>query len=140
MITGEEIAELMDIRLMIETYYIQRVIRTFNEGPWREKFQKNLGSEAGAFACVYAILVGVLAYKELNWSKLVKTLENTVVDVGMVMLSISLFAIFSYGLIWDQIPQQMANFILGISSTPWVVMIIVILFYFSPAPLWTRLF
>lgn len=41
-ITGEEIAELMDIRLMIETYYIQRVIQTFNEGPWREKFQKNL--------------------------------------------------------------------------------------------------
>lgn len=85
-------------------------------------------SEAGAFACVYAILVGVLAYKQLNWSKLIKTLENTVVDVGMVMILISLSAIFSYGLIWDQIPQQMANFILGISSTPWVVMLIVILF------------
>lgn len=85
-------------------------------------------SEAGAFACIYAILVGVLAYKELTWSKLVKTLESTVVDVGMVMILIALSAIFSYGLVWDQIPQQMANFMLGISNVPWVVMLIVILF------------
>lgn len=85
-------------------------------------------SEAGAFACVYAILVGILAYKQLNWEKLIKTLEDTVVDVGMVMILIALSAIFSYGLVWDQIPQQMANFILGISSTPWVVMLIIILF------------
>lgn len=85
-------------------------------------------SEAGAFACVYAILVGIFAYKELTWSKLLKTLENTVVDVGMVMLLIALSAIFSYGLVWDQIPQQMANFILSISSVPWVVMLVVIVF------------
>lgn len=85
-------------------------------------------SEAGAFACIYAILVGIFAYKQLNWEKLIKTLENTVVDVGMVMILIALSAIFSYGLVWDQIPQQMANFILGISSTPWVVMLIIILF------------
>ncbi|MGE5606830.1 MAG: GntR family transcriptional regulator [Bacteroidota bacterium] len=41
-IKGEEIAELMDIRLMIETYYIQRIIRSFDEGLMREKLMKNL--------------------------------------------------------------------------------------------------
>lgn len=85
-------------------------------------------SEAGAFACIYAILVGIVAYKELTWSKLKKTLEDTVVDVGMVMILIALSSIFSYGLIWEQIPQQMANLMLGISTTPWVVMLVMILF------------
>lgn len=41
-IKGEEIAELMDIRLMIETYYIQRIMQSFNEGLMREKLLKNL--------------------------------------------------------------------------------------------------
>jgi tripartite ATP-independent transporter DctM subunit len=86
-------------------------------------------SEAGAFACVYAIAVGLFAYKQFTWKKFVKTLENTVVDVGMVMILIALSAIFSYGIVWDQIPQQLAQFVLGISDVPWVIMLIVILFF-----------
>jgi tripartite ATP-independent transporter DctM subunit len=83
-------------------------------------------SEAGAFACVYAIAVGVIVYKESSWKGLHHTLESTVVDIGMVMLLIALSAPFSYGIVWDQIPQKMAELILGISDTPWVVMLIII--------------
>jgi tripartite ATP-independent transporter DctM subunit len=83
-------------------------------------------SEAGAFACVYAITVGVIAYKQFSWERLLKTLENTVVDIGMVMLLIALSATFSYGIVWDQIPQKMAEFMIGVSHTPWVVMLIII--------------
>jgi tripartite ATP-independent transporter DctM subunit len=85
-------------------------------------------SEAGAFACVYAIVIGAIAYREFSWKKLIKTLENTVVDVGMVMLLIALSAIFSYGIVWEQVPQQLAEFVLGISTIPWVVMLIMIVF------------
>jgi tripartite ATP-independent transporter DctM subunit len=85
-------------------------------------------SEAGAFACAYAIAIGVVAYKQFSWAKLARTLESTVVDIGMVMLLIALSATFSYGIVWDQIPQKLAEFILGISETPWVVMLIIIAF------------
>lgn len=85
-------------------------------------------SEGGAFACVYAVVVGAIAYREFSWKKFLKTLENTVVDVGMVMLLIALSAIFSYGIIWDQIPQKMAEMMLGISHVPWVAMLIIVLF------------
>jgi tripartite ATP-independent transporter DctM subunit len=85
-------------------------------------------SEAGAFACVYAIAVGAIAYKQFSWNRFLQTLENTVVDIGMVMLLISLSATFSYGIVWDQIPQKMAAFMLGVSDTPWVVMLIIIAF------------
>jgi tripartite ATP-independent transporter DctM subunit len=83
-------------------------------------------SEAGAFACVYAIAIGAIVYKQSSWKGLLHTLQTTVVDVGMVMLLIALSATFSYGIIWEQIPQKMAEFMLGISSTPWVVMLVII--------------
>jgi tripartite ATP-independent transporter DctM subunit len=85
-------------------------------------------SEAGAFACVYAIVVGTIVYKQFTWKAMLETLESTVADMGMIMLLIALCATFSYGIIWDQIPQKLAEFILGISDTPWVVMLIVVAF------------
>ncbi len=83
-------------------------------------------SEAGAFACVYAVVIGAVVYKRFSWKGMLQTLESTVVDVGMVMLLIALSATFSYGIVWDQIPQKMAEFMLGISNTPWMVMLIII--------------
>jgi tripartite ATP-independent transporter DctM subunit len=83
-------------------------------------------SEAGAFACAYAVIVGAIVYRQFSWKKLFQTLESTVIDIGMVMLLIALSATFSYGIVWDQIPQQMAQFMLGISNTPWVVLLIII--------------
>ncbi len=83
-------------------------------------------SEAGAFACVYAVVIGTVVYKRFSWKGMVQTLESTVVDVGMVMLLIALSATFSYGIVWDQIPQKMAEFMLGISNIPWMVMLIII--------------
>jgi len=39
----------------------------------------------------------------VSWRRLLQTLENTVVDIGMVMLLIALSATFSYGIVWDSI-------------------------------------
>ena len=85
-------------------------------------------SEAGAFAVAYAIIVGAVFYREFTWKKFVKTLEDTVGDIGMVMLLISMSAIFSYGLTWEHVPQALAEFMLSISSIPWVTMLIIIAF------------
>jgi tripartite ATP-independent transporter DctM subunit len=85
-------------------------------------------SEGGAFACVYAIVIGVLVYRQFSWRKFVKTLESTVADIGMVMLLIALSATFSYGVVWEQWPQRMAEAMLGVSDTPWVVLLIVVAF------------
>jgi tripartite ATP-independent transporter DctM subunit len=116
----------------------KEIARTFVECIWAFLFPVILiaglrfglftPSEAGAFACVYAVAVGVVIYKEFSWKKMLQTMESTVVDVGMVMLLIALSAPFSYGIVWDQIPQKMAEFMLGISNVPWMVMLIIIVF------------
>lgn len=117
---------------------LKEVAKTFVDSVWAFLFPVILivalrfglftPSEAGAFACAYAIIVGMLAYREFSWKKLIKALENTVVDIGMVMLLIALSATFSYGIVWDHLPEKMATFMVGISSVPWIAMLIIILF------------
>jgi tripartite ATP-independent transporter DctM subunit len=85
-------------------------------------------SEAGAFASMYAIVVGILAYKELTWAKFKEALEVTVFDVGMIMILISFSGSLGYGLTWERVPQGIMTFLLGISQEPVIIMGLLILF------------
>jgi tripartite ATP-independent transporter DctM subunit len=85
-------------------------------------------SEVGAFACVYAIAVGIFAYKELDASKIARTLGATVVDVGAIMFIIALSGIFGYGIPFERIPDLLSSAILGFSTNKYLVMFIIIAF------------
>ena len=87
-------------------------------------------SEAGAFAVVYAIWVGFFIHKELNFRKLKQAVRDTVEDNAIIMLIVSMAAILGYVLAYGRIPQSLAQLILGISTVPWVVLAIIILFLF----------
>jgi len=84
-------------------------------------------SEAGAFAVVYAIGIGLFVYRELDGAKIRHALRDAVEDNAIVMLIVSTAAILGYVLAYGQIPQQIARFILGASETPILVMCIVVL-------------
>ena len=83
-------------------------------------------AEAGAFAGVYAIAIGVLFYRELTWEKFKRTLENTMIDIGSVMLIIALSGIFGYGLAYDRVGDAFTGFMLGITQNPQMLMLIMI--------------
>jgi tripartite ATP-independent transporter DctM subunit len=85
-------------------------------------------SEAGAFAAVYALFVGVVVYRELTWERFKRTLDETIVDIGAIMLIIALSGIFGYGLVYDRAPQALAGFITGITTNPYVLTLIIITF------------
>ncbi len=85
-------------------------------------------SEAGAFACVYAIFVGVFIYKELTWKKFLVSLKDSVIDTGGILMIIALSGIFSYVLTMEQTPNKLAAFLFGISENANVLMVIIILF------------
>lgn len=84
-------------------------------------------SESGAFACVYAILVGAFIYKELTWKVFWQTLKDSANDIGIIMILVSLSGIFGYGIVYDSIPQHMASFLVGITSNPYILLFIIIL-------------
>jgi len=85
-------------------------------------------SEIGAFAVVYAVVVGVLLHKELTWAKAVEALGEGVMDVGVIMLIILLSGMVGYALIFEQAPQEVAEWMLGLSKDPLVVILLILFF------------
>ena len=85
-------------------------------------------SEIGAFAVVYAFLVGVFAYRLLTWTSFKQAFEASLVDVGAVMFLLALSAVFGYGIIFERIPEVISTWMLGFTDNPNIVMVIIVLF------------
>lgn len=85
-------------------------------------------SEIGAFAVVYAFLVGVFAYRMLTWTSFKQAVEASLIDVGAVMFLLALSAVFGYGIIFERIPEVISTWMLGITDDPTIVMVIIVLF------------
>jgi tripartite ATP-independent transporter DctM subunit len=87
-------------------------------------------SEAGAFAVVYAFIIGKYVYKELTMKDFFEVLKTTIADNGVILLIIMASGIFGYDIIYDKVPQNMALFITGLSSNKWMILTIVLTFVF----------
>jgi tripartite ATP-independent transporter DctM subunit len=85
-------------------------------------------SEIGAFAVIYAFLVGLLAYRELKAKSIKEALEGSTTDVGAVMFLIAMSGIFGYGIVWERVPEKISESMLGITSDPYGIMLMIIVF------------
>ena len=85
-------------------------------------------SEIGAFAVVYAVFIGAFAYRQLTRGSFADGLHDSLSDVGSVMFLITLSAIMSYGIVYDQVPDAVSRAILGISDDLQTVMVLIVLF------------
>ncbi|MDX6806184.1 TRAP transporter large permease subunit [Terrihabitans rhizophilus] len=84
-------------------------------------------SEIGAFAVVYALFIGFLIYRKMNGRGFLHALEVSLGDVGSVMFLITLSAIFSYGIVFERIPEVISGSITGVTSNVSAVMVIIVL-------------
>jgi TRAP-type transport system large permease protein len=83
-------------------------------------------SEIGAFAVVYSVVVGVFLHKELTWETFMEALGEGVLDVGVVMFIILLSGMVGYALIFEQAPQTIAEWMLGLSKNPLVIVLLIL--------------
>ncbi|MCL2233623.1 MAG: TRAP transporter large permease [Treponema sp.] len=88
-------------------------------------------SESGAFACVYAILIGRFIYKELTLKVFFQTLKNTAADIGVIMFLICVSGIFGFGIVVDRVPQALSGFLMGITENQFLMLFLVILLLIS---------
>lgn len=82
-------------------------------------------SEVGAFACVYAVLVGVFAYRELTLKTFLMAMKDSVVDIAAIMFIIALSGVFGYGIPFEKIPDLISRLILGITTNKFLVLAII---------------
>lgn len=87
-------------------------------------------SEIGAFAVIYAALVGIFLHKELTWKGFEEALSESVLDVGIIMFIILMSGPVGYAIIFEQTPQVMAEWLLGVSNSPTVIVLLILAFLF----------
>jgi tripartite ATP-independent transporter DctM subunit len=114
----------------------REVLRGLNDAKWAILFPVFLiagirfgiftPSEAGAFCVLYALIIGVFVYREMTWKAIWQVLEQSVGDIGMIMLIIMLSSMLGYAIIFDQVPQKMSSFMVALSDNPTVILFMIL--------------
>ncbi|MEF2070856.1 TRAP transporter large permease [Consotaella aegiceratis] len=87
-------------------------------------------SEVGAFAVVYAVAIGAFVHRDLTWASFNEALSESVIDIGVIALIILLSGMVGYAIVFEQAPQTIAQLMLGLSSQPLVVILMILIFIF----------
>ena len=85
-------------------------------------------TEAAGIAVVYAAVVGAFVYRKLNFKNIPKVLLTAGLESGMVMLLIAMSEPFAWIVAVDQIPQLLIDRISSLTTSPWLVLLIVNIF------------
>jgi tripartite ATP-independent transporter DctM subunit len=86
-------------------------------------------TEISAFAVVYALLVGALAFRETTWRGAGRVMRHAAVRSGMVLFIVSAAQGLAYVLTLQQIPHAMAEVLVSLSAAhgSWVFMLLSIM-------------
>ena len=85
-------------------------------------------SEIGAFAVVYALVIGMFVYRILRRASLKEALESSFTDVGSVMLLLALSAVFGYGIVFERVPEVISTWMLNLTQSAELVLMLIVLF------------
>lgn len=85
-------------------------------------------TESAAVASVYALFIGVFVYKELNWKSVYESFSSAALTNAATVIIIGFSVSFAYLMTRERIPSIVADFIVGISDNPIVIMLIINIF------------
>ena len=83
-------------------------------------------TEISAFAVVYAVVVGWLAFRELTWRSLYKLFVDSATLAGMILFIVAAASGVGYSLTFEQIPHALADLMVSLAHTygTWLFMVI----------------
>lgn len=84
-------------------------------------------SESGAFAVFYALFVGVFIYRELDWKTFMECTVDSVKDLAGITTVLAFSGVFSYGVVYDQLPKVLTAALLSLTSNSIVLIFLIIL-------------
>ena len=82
-------------------------------------------TEASVISVVYALIVGVFIYKELNWTKIMDSLMYSIRVAGTVMLVLTTGRLLGRLLTMNQIPQVVSQALLNITHNPIILILLI---------------
>ena len=82
-------------------------------------------TEASSIAVIYSLLVALFVYRSLGWRDFLKCLKDSAISSANTLFIIGTATLFTYVMAMEGISRQMADFILGVSSNPYVVLLVI---------------
>jgi len=82
-------------------------------------------TEAAAAASIYALILGMLVYREIKVKDLPRILWETVRNTVQVMFIISAASVFGWLLIQQRVPTTIVGGLMALTSKRWLVLLIV---------------
>jgi C4-dicarboxylate transporter DctM subunit len=82
-------------------------------------------TEAAVVAALYALLIGVFAYRELRPEQVWQILWESARQTVQVMFIIAAASAYGWVLVQQQIPNAVIDGMLSLSTTPWVVLLLI---------------
>ena len=83
-------------------------------------------TESAAVACLYGLVVGFAVYRTLTLRSLFSILITTAENAALVMFLMGTANLFGFIITAEQVPQNFASFVLGITDNQYVVMLLVL--------------
>ena len=118
--------------------HLRQIMRSMNDCKWALLFPVILivtirfgiftPSEAGAFAVVYAGIIGFWCYRELTFDSLITSLKDSIDDIGMIMLIILSAGVVGYVVAYQQLPVSLAQAVSDLTSQPILVLLLCLVF------------
>jgi len=88
-------------------------------------------TEAGAIACVYAMFLGAVVYRELNWQLLLGVLSSTVRFSSIILFIIGIATFYGWLLVRLRIPQELAMLMTGLEVGNTTILLAIVLFFLA---------
>ena len=86
-------------------------------------------TESGAVASAYALVLGVLVYREVGWRDLLDVFKNTVEFTAIILFIISVAGLYGWLLVRLQIPMALAEGVVHLTSDPIILLLILVVFF-----------
>ncbi|RVU86448.1 TRAP transporter large permease [Leucothrix sargassi] len=82
-------------------------------------------TESAAVACLYGLIIGLFVYRSMTVSSLGPIFVRTAISSAVVMYLMGTANAFSFIITAEQVPQAIANGIMGLTQEPMMIMLLV---------------
>jgi len=85
-------------------------------------------TEAAIAATAYAMILGLFVYRSLSWREFTRVSLETMETTSIILLIVAGASIFGYLITTTKITDQLADFVLSITRSPWLILLLVNIF------------
>ncbi len=82
-------------------------------------------TESAAIACVYALVISMVVYRELDGKELLKVVKSSIKTLSTVLILISASGPFGFCITYLKIPEMVVNGLLGLTDSRFLLLLLI---------------